>query len=62
MTNNSEVIYEIHYTLEDGSVDHIVLRAKNRSLLQKLANQHIAKVGGKDAWSRKIQDHEADRN
>ena len=60
MTNTTEVIYEIHYTLEDGLEYYVILQAESRSLLQKLAHQHITKVKGKDPWSRKIQDNEPD--
>ena len=51
----SKYVYEIHYTLKDGSEDHVVLRAGTISRLMELAEQHLARVGGKDPWSKEIK-------
>ena len=47
--------YEIHYTLKDGSEDHVVLRAETIKLIQEFADLHLLRVGGKDPWSKEIK-------
>ena len=47
--------YEIHYTLPGGSEDSVILEADTVDRLRDMADAHVARVGGFDPWSRRVQ-------
>lgn len=48
-------MYRVHYTLPDGSEDSIVLSGSSIKAIQKKADSEIAKRGGTNPWSEKVE-------
>lgn len=46
--------YRIHFTLADGSEDHVVIEGESDPELRERAGKEVAKRGGTNAWSEPV--------
>ena len=49
------MIFEINYTLPDGSEDKVYIEGKTVEEIRAKAEAHLRRRGGKDPWSREVR-------